>query len=143
MREIMVYINSDKCTACGACAEVCPQGAISIVDNLAVINQSKCIGCGECAAVCPTDAIRVVEPAQAALGKGGDVMRRGYWFGGGYRGWGRGRGRGPGRGWGRGNPYPFCRFYPWLPRRWWAFRPGYYPQMTPTNVPASMPYWQW
>lgn len=21
---------------------------------------------------------------------------------------------------GRGNPYPFCRLYPWLPRRWWA-----------------------
>ncbi len=22
--------------------------------------------------------------------------------------------------WGRGNPYPFCRFFPWLPRWWWA-----------------------
>lgn len=56
------------------------------------------------------------------------------------RGYGRGRGGGYGRGmgfgrgyWpgpgaggvygpglGRGNPYPYCRFYPWLPRRWWA-----------------------
>ncbi len=29
-----------------------------------------------------------------------------------------------GRGWGGsggwGNPYPFCRFFPWLPRMWWA-----------------------
>ncbi len=32
-----------------------------------------------------------------------------------------------GRGWfgrgvsrGRGNPYPFCRNFPWLPRWWWA-----------------------
>lgn len=32
------------------------------------------------------------------------------------RGW-SGRGR---MGGGRGNPYPYCRFYPWLPRRWWA-----------------------
>jgi len=26
-------------------------------------------------------------------------------------------------GWGRGfgNPYPFCRWFPWLPRRWWAY----------------------
>jgi hypothetical protein len=31
----------------------------------------------------------------------------------------RGRGRG---GW--GNPYPFCRRYPWLPRWWWSY-PGY------------------
>jgi len=23
-------------------------------------------------------------------------------------------------GWGRGNPYPFCRFFPWLPRWWWS-----------------------
>jgi len=25
-------------------------------------------------------------------------------------------------GWGRGfgNPYPFCRWFPWLPRWWWA-----------------------
>ena len=54
-------------------------------------------------------------------------------FGGGRRG-GYGRGMGLGRanraglapggayrqGLGRGNPYPYCRFYPWLPRRWWA-----------------------
>ena len=22
--------------------------------------------------------------------------------------------------WFRGNPYPFCRWFPWLPRWWWA-----------------------
>ncbi len=33
-----------------------------------------------------------------------------------------GRGRGfAGRGRGLGNPYPYCRFYPWLPRGWWRF----------------------
>jgi hypothetical protein len=36
---------------------------------------------------------------------------------------------GRGGGWGRGNPYPFCRFSPWLPRRWWAYGAGYYPAM--------------
>ncbi len=34
------------------------------------------------------------------------------------RGFGRWRGR---VFFGRGNPYPFCRFYPWLPRRWWLY----------------------
>ena len=26
-------------------------------------------------------------------------------------------------GWGRGfgNPFPFCRWFPWLPRWWWAY----------------------
>lgn len=26
-----------------------------------------------------------------------------------------------GYGWGRGNPYPYCRNFPWLPRGWWAY----------------------
>ncbi|BER91431.1 hypothetical protein [Atrimonas thermophila] len=46
-------------------------------------------------------------------------FRRG--FGGRFAGaWG---GFYPGFGWygrGRGNPYPFCRNFPWLPRGWWA-----------------------
>ncbi|MGQ9477266.1 MAG: hypothetical protein ACUVRH_02095 [Candidatus Bipolaricaulia bacterium] len=45
--------------------------------------------------------------------------------------WGPGYGMGLGYGWpgGRGNPYPFCRFFPWLPRGWW--RSGIYGPMTP------------
>ena len=45
----------------------------------------------------------------------------------GWFGWG-------GLGMGRGNPYPFCRFAPWLPRRWWAYGAGAYPMAAP------MPY---
>ena len=45
------------------------------------------------------------------------------------RGWGRrgGFGRGFGVGF-RGNPYPFCRFFPWLPRWWWT---GIYGPISP------------
>ncbi|HDL60227.1 MAG TPA: hypothetical protein ENH14_02100 [candidate division WOR-3 bacterium] len=41
-----------------------------------------------------------------------------------------------GRGWGRGNPFPFCRFFPWLPRGWRWFMPfvPYYPS-------SMYPYW--
>ena len=49
------------------------------------------------------------------------------------RGWfGRGGGRG------RGNPYPYCRFYPWLPRRWWAYGTGFYPRFY--GGAPSVPY---
>jgi hypothetical protein len=50
-------------------------------------------------------------------------LPRGRWFGRGFAGYGRGYGT---FGWsgGFGNPYPFCRWFPWLPRRWWAY-PGY------------------
>jgi len=47
--------------------------------------------------------------------RGRDLYGRGFWKGGPGP---AGRGRGMGRG--RGNPSPFCRFFPWLPRRWWA-----------------------
>ena len=26
----------------------------------------------------------------------------------------------PAFGWFRGNPFPFCRWFPWLPRWWWS-----------------------
>lgn len=40
-----------------ACAEVCPRGAISIVDHHAVIDKTKCIECGKCTKACPYGAI--------------------------------------------------------------------------------------
>jgi len=62
----------------------------------------------------------------------GRVMGRGMGSGRGFgigmgRGMERGVGFGPGMGMGRGNPYPFCRFNPSLPRRWWAYGSGYNP----------------
>lgn len=44
----------------------------------------------------------------------------GYWRG--RPRYGRGWGYGPGTGYGRelGNQYPYCRWNPALPRRWWA-----------------------
>jgi hypothetical protein len=64
-------------------------------------------------------------------------------------GMGFGRGMGMGRGMGRGNPYPFCRNFPWLPRRWWAYGGGYNPTALPGGYGqdpyygAGAPYPQW
>ena len=104
----MVNIDSDKCNGCGICADACLQRAITIYNNLAVVKPGLCTQCGACMEACPVGAISEVAPAYVQSGKGGDNMRGRSWFG---RGW---------QGWGRGNPYPFCRFYPRLPRRWWA-----------------------
>ena len=57
------------------------------------------------------------------MGRFGGGRGGGYGRGLGFaRGYGMGAapggGYGPGRGW--GNPFPNGRFYPWLPRRWWA-----------------------
>lgn len=96
-----------------------------------MIDHRICSQCGSCAEMCPTGAICVLEPVYAKSGKGGDSMRGRGWFGWGYPGWGR------------GNPYPFCRFYPWLPRRWWAYGWGAYPQIAPLYSPAFRPYRWW
>lgn len=45
----------DSCTDCGACADICPTGAISR-DNVRVTNADLCINCGACMRVCPTGA---------------------------------------------------------------------------------------
>jgi len=48
-----------SCRGCIAhrCVEVCPKGAISIVDRRSVIDHSKCILCGKCISACPYGAI--------------------------------------------------------------------------------------
>ncbi|MFA6710081.1 MAG: 4Fe-4S binding protein [Candidatus Methanomethylophilaceae archaeon] len=52
----MPTVNADDCVACGACANVCPQNAITIKD-IAVIDASKCVDCGACIDECPSGAI--------------------------------------------------------------------------------------
>ncbi|MEK6589669.1 MAG: RnfABCDGE type electron transport complex subunit B [Nitrospinota bacterium] len=45
------------CVACRKCEKVCPLGAITIVNNLAIIDPLKCDNCRKCVPVCPTDTI--------------------------------------------------------------------------------------
>lgn len=75
--EISVTANCRGCIA-HRCAEVCPKGAISIVNHRSVIDHSKCILCGKCISVCPYSAIvKNVRPCERgcpskAISMGGD-----------------------------------------------------------------------
>lgn len=65
------YEVTNKCMGCVAhpCREVCPRGAISMINGKSYIDQEKCIKCGKCKAVCPYDAIsHQVRPCAAACG---------------------------------------------------------------------------
>ena len=67
------YEVTNKCMGCVAhpCREVCPRGAISMVNGKSYIDQEKCIKCGKCKAICPYDAIsHQVRPCAAACGVG-------------------------------------------------------------------------
>lgn len=48
---------SRRCTACGACARLCPTGAIDPASPKGV-DKTKCIKCGRCIVVCPAKARR-------------------------------------------------------------------------------------
>ncbi len=63
------FVVTDSCRGClgHKCQEVCPRGAISIVNHKAYINQDLCIECGKCKQVCPFSAIsEVMRPCMRA-----------------------------------------------------------------------------
>jgi predicted Fe-Mo cluster-binding NifX family protein/NAD-dependent dihydropyrimidine dehydrogenase PreA subunit len=64
-RKAVAVVDSEKCTGCGICADVCPADAIE-VNELAVVNAEACTGCAVCVSECPNGAIIL---AQKKVGK--------------------------------------------------------------------------
>lgn len=130
----MLYVDSAKCNGCGDCLEVCPTGAIGLVDGKAVINGSECVGCGVCLRVCSEGAIREVRPAPVSGGGhetstvgrfGKEVSGMPFGDGTGPRGQGPMTGRGAGycggySGPGYANPQPGWGWYGYGMGRGWG-----------------------
>ena len=57
------FVVTEACRGClgHKCQEVCPRGAITIVNHRSYINQELCIECGRCKQVCPFNAISEVK----------------------------------------------------------------------------------
>ena len=52
-------VDSDACTGCQACEDICPMDAVDMDDDsiTAVVNYDRCIGCGLCVTVCEFEAM--------------------------------------------------------------------------------------
>ncbi len=50
-------VVTDKCTGCGICASICPEGCIILRDKKAKIDYDYCKGCLICVAECPVKAV--------------------------------------------------------------------------------------
>jgi len=62
----VAFVSPDQCRGCGFCVDVCPFGAIELVEEnrmgnivqVAEVNEALCKGCGSCAAACLSGAIQ-------------------------------------------------------------------------------------
>ncbi|MFX1378904.1 MAG: FAD-dependent oxidoreductase [Promethearchaeota archaeon] len=92
-----LYLDQDKCTGCGLCAQKCPieaidtfnkglsnKTAISVKFPQAVplvfsINRNKCIGCGVCEGICKAEAINyALKDKDIRLNVGAVVLATGF-----------------------------------------------------------------
>ena len=53
----VVKMCKASCIACTMCEKQCENGAIKIIDNIAVIDYSLCNGCGKCKEICKRNVI--------------------------------------------------------------------------------------
>jgi NAD-dependent dihydropyrimidine dehydrogenase PreA subunit len=58
--NIIVNIEKDKCTGCGACVKICPNKILYLEKNICkVVDEKKCDKSKGCEKVCPTGAIKI------------------------------------------------------------------------------------
>ena len=52
----MIKINTETCTSCGGCIDICPATAISMINDKVVIDNDICTECKICVRICPVNA---------------------------------------------------------------------------------------
>jgi len=63
----VVWLDTSRCTGCGACVEVCPSGALTLLANKARLDVTLCRGCEACIQACPVGALQPVLEVEADL----------------------------------------------------------------------------
>jgi pyruvate ferredoxin oxidoreductase delta subunit len=59
-RVFKPHFEHEKCTKCGMCTTICPEGCIGEdTEEFPVPDETYCKGCGLCAEECPSEAIEM------------------------------------------------------------------------------------
>lgn len=68
-------VDSEKCTACGQCGQICQYGAIVCIKENVLTFEQLCHSCGGCFRVCPDDALmqKPLEIGTIECGKAGEI----------------------------------------------------------------------
>ncbi len=53
-------VNTQRCTGCGECVEVCPCEAVELIDAVAEVLEENCTECVACVDECSEEAIELV-----------------------------------------------------------------------------------
>jgi len=65
-----LVIDPERCVGCGICVDICPFGALTLEQGIAVVNDA-CTLCGACLDSCPEEALSIPEaPAKAPTPEG-------------------------------------------------------------------------
>jgi heterodisulfide reductase subunit A len=98
LRQEPRYVNPDRCTSCGKCAEICPVelpnsyqlgmttrkaaykvSARATPDAYLIDKGPYCDECGECISICPTNAINLLEqPRLVTIEVGAIILALGF-----------------------------------------------------------------
>ncbi len=70
-----LHILVDKCVGCTLCVKVCPFGALSMAEKIAVADMDKCTLCGACVDACKFSAIVLKREKVAAA----ETPAKGVW----------------------------------------------------------------
>jgi len=60
LKNATLTFNSEKCTACGRCVEVCPHAVFELSDKkVKAAHADRCMECGACQKNCAYGAVKV------------------------------------------------------------------------------------
>lgn len=63
-------VDPAACRSCGACAEVCPDRAVTVEESPPVFDRLSCQGCKKCREICPAGSIYLSPPTAWILAGG-------------------------------------------------------------------------